>query len=185
MKPFQDLFKGQLVRLCAPRPEDGEIIASWTEDAAYQRPIDTEPAKPAIPQAISRWFSSESNNSYYFHLRTLAEDRLVGFIVIHSIEWSNGRGVLSMGIGGAENRGLGYGSDALLLMLNYAFNELNLYRVGLDVIGSNLPAIRIYQKAGFKEEGRIREAINRDNTRVDLVLMGITRPEWEARGDYI
>jgi hypothetical protein len=83
-----------------------------------------------------------------------------------------------MGLGGPENRGQGYGLEALALMLNYAFYELNLHRVSLNVIGDNLRAIRAYKKAGFKEEGHIRQAVQRDGQRHDLIWMGILRDEW-------
>jgi RimJ/RimL family protein N-acetyltransferase len=65
--------------------------------------------------------------------------------------------------------------------LRYAFDELNLYRVGLDVIESNRRAIRAYEKVGFQREGAVRGAVLREGQRTNLVLMGILRDEWQAR----
>jgi len=67
----------------------------------------------------------------------------------------------------------------LSLILNYAFNELNLYRVGLNVISSNERAFRAYRKAGFREEGRLRAAVYRDGQRQDRILMSVLRDEWQ------
>lgn len=66
------------------------------------------------------------------------------------------------------------------MILLYAFYELNLHRVGLDVIGNNTPAIRSYTAVGFQEEGRMREAVYRDGQRYDRIMMSILRREWET-----
>jgi len=57
--------------------------------------------------------------------------------------------------------------------------ELNLHRVSLDVFEYNPRAIRSYEKVGFKHEGRVRQALNRDGRRWDILYMGILREEWE------
>jgi len=180
-QPFPKLFTGQLVRLCAPRPEDTAEMALWSEDSDYLRRVDTDYARPrTIAQAGEQIPFSLPNNAVYFHIRTLAEDQLVGFIVLHSIEWNNGTAVVSLGIGRAENQNRGYGTDALRLVLNYAFYELNLYRVGLDVIGDNERAIHVYEQVGFKLEGTVRGAVHRDGKRVDRIYMGILAEEYKA-----
>jgi RimJ/RimL family protein N-acetyltransferase len=86
--------------------------------------------------------------------------------------------MLAIGIGEASYRGKGYGSDALQLILRYAFRELNLYRVGLDITANNGPAIRACEKAGFQREGAMRRAVSRDGQHIDRILMGILRDEW-------
>ena len=174
----KNLFRGQMLKLTAKREGDTEIIASWDEDPEYLRNVDTD---IAIPRPVEH-FEGEGDpgsNSFYFRLRTIEDDRLIGFIVIHSIEWNNRAGMLAMGIGNANDRGKGYGSEALQLLLRYAFHELNLNRVGLDVIEYNERGIRAYQKAGFQVEGRIRQAVNRDGKIYDRINMGILRSEWE------
>ncbi len=85
-----------------------------------------------------------------------------------------------MGIGDPADWGRGYGGDALNLILRYAFAELSLHRVGLEMIATNARAIRVHERAGFQHEGRIREAVHRDGSRVDLLLMGMLRRDWEA-----
>ncbi|MGQ0517411.1 GNAT family N-acetyltransferase, partial [Bacillus sp. D-CC] len=67
---------------------------------------------------------------------------------IRSIEWNNRTGLLAIGIGDANDRGKGYGREAIHLILKYAFYELNLHRVGLDVISYNKAAIELYKKMG-------------------------------------
>ena len=177
--PLANLFRGNRIRLAPFHPKDAEIAAHWTEDGEYQRQMDTDFARPSTPAEQAEMLNSRrSPNSVNFALRTLEDDRLIGFVAIHSIEWNNQCGTLSIGIGEAEDRGKGLGGEAIDLILNYAFNELNLYRVGLDVISTNERAIRAYRKAGFREEGRLRASVFRDGERHDRILMCVLRDEW-------
>jgi RimJ/RimL family protein N-acetyltransferase len=183
MERNDDLFWGRLVRLAPPREEDAVAFSRWSENASYLRALDTDYARPRPVQAFEKSGTEQPDpNGMEFRLRTLADDRLIGFVALHSIEWNNQAGLLSIGIGEAEYRDKGYGTDALRLILRYAFDELNLYRVGLDVIADNARAIRAYEKVGFRREGAIRGAVARDGKRFDLILMGVLREEWqEAR----
>lgn len=115
---------------------------------------------------------------YEFRLRRLEDDALVGFVALFGLEWGNRMAKMAIGIGDARFRGQGYGSEGMRLILNYAFWELNLHRVGLDVITYNHRAIALYEKMGFQEEGRIREAVSRQGQHFDLLLMGILDREW-------
>jgi RimJ/RimL family protein N-acetyltransferase len=178
-----NLFVGDLVRLVAPAEADAPILARWTEDSDYLRAMDTDYVRPLSAEQITQGLNPEQPdpNSIAFHVRTLDRDRLIGFVALHSIEWNNGAGMLSIGIGDPDYRSKGYGSDALRLALRYAFHELNLYRLGLDVTSVNTRAIRAYQKAGFQQEGIVRGAVLRDGRRHDLILMGLLREEWERQ----
>lgn len=177
MSNFNHLFHGELVKLTGVRDEDFALMMKWGEDAEYLRNVDTDIAIPKTKQHFEAE-STSSSNSVYFQVRTIQEDQLIGFVVIHSIEWNNRAGMLAIGIGEAKNRNKGYGTEALRLILRYAFHELNLTRVGLDVIDYNKRAIRAYEKVGFQQEGRLRSAVLRDGESYDRVLMGILYSEW-------
>lgn len=174
-----NLFQGKLVKLSAVRDGDADLMAKWGEDSDYLRNVDTDIALPISKQQYENEGESEPNEAY-FRLRTVEEDELIGFGVIHSIEWINRAGIMSIGIGEAKYRNNGYGTDAIQLILRFAFHELNLNRVGLYVIEYNKRAIHVYEKAGFQHEGRRRSAIYRDGKMYDGILMGILRSEWEA-----
>lgn len=177
----QDLFRGALVRLAARRPEDLEIFARWSNDAHYRRMLDTDPARPLSIEQIAAGPDGGDGGTHdlNFRLRTLQDDTLIGFVALFRIEWQHGVATLAIGIGEPAYRGRGYGSDALRLILGYAFNELNLHRVGLDVIAYNTPAIRAYERAGFRREGLVRASVLRDGVRHDRIMMGILREEWQ------
>lgn len=174
------LFKGERVYLAARRPDDAEAFSRWSANPAYMRLMDTEPVRPLPTEAFAAPDRQGAAPDYNFRIRTLADDALIGFVALHSFEWSNGVARLSIGIGDPAYWGKGYGTDALRIVLRYAFDELNLYRVGLDVIAYNTRAIRAYEKVGFTREGAIRGAVLRDGQRYDSILMGILREEWRA-----
>lgn len=174
-----NLFHGSYVKLTATREEDVGVMARWVEDSEYLRNVDTDIALPISEKQLE--LEGEPNHKeVYFRLRTLSDDELIGFVCIHSIEWNNRVGTLAIGIGEADNRNKGYGTDAVKLILRYAFHELNLNRVGLEVIEYNGGGIRAYEKAGFQLEGRVREAVCRDGQIYDRLMMGILRSEWES-----
>ena len=66
-------------------------------------------------------------------------------------------------------------------MLHYAFNILNLHRVQLHAWVGNEAGIRAYKKAGFVEEGRLREAMKHDGQWCDFLVMGVLEAEWRSR----
>ncbi len=175
-----NLFRGQLLRFATMKPDDAEHLARFTEDYDYLRRLDTDYAVPQSTDSISK-SGERSHTMIEFMLRTLDHDRLIGFVALHKIEWNNQAALLAIGIGDPDYRGKGYGADALQMILRYAFHELNLNRVGLDVIEYNDSAIRAYTKAGFKEEGRMRSAVLREGKRYDRIIMGILKKEWEEQ----
>jgi RimJ/RimL family protein N-acetyltransferase len=73
----------------------------------------------------------------------------------------------------------GYGQEALGLLVDFAFRELNLYRIQLTVFAYNARAIRVYEKLGFRREGVFRAFLERDGQRHDMLLYGLLRPEWQ------
>jgi RimJ/RimL family protein N-acetyltransferase len=95
---MMNLFKGNLVKLTSVRPEDAAIMATWEENSDYLRNLDTDIAYPHSVAELEE-DKERSHNSAYFRLRTIEDDTLIGFVVIHSIEWNNRVGSLAIGIG--------------------------------------------------------------------------------------
>lgn len=180
---FEPLFTGRLVRLAAPRPDDHQLFAKWSENDQYLRIADNDPAKPVSPEAHQKWEQPwlDAPNSFMFRLRTVADDRLIGVVALADLQWMHRTAMLGIAIGDPDYWGKGYGSDAIQLILGYAFRELDLYRVWMHTLGYNARAIRAYEKAGFVREGAQRRAIQREGRRFDLVYFGMLREEWEQR----
>jgi RimJ/RimL family protein N-acetyltransferase len=176
-----NLFTGQLVRLAALNPEkDAEAIARWSRDTEFQRLADSDPAYPKSVKDTRQWLEewSSASDGFRFAIRTLADDRLIGFIGLGGVQWSQGDSWVGISIGERDYWGRGYGTDAMQVILRYAFTELNLQRVSLEASADNPRAIRSYEKAGFVLEGRQRERERRDGRYGDSIFMGILQEEW-------
>lgn len=180
------LFKGKLIRLAPVDAErDAETESQWTHDAEFMRALSAEPMRPLSPHLIKKKYEdaekAPSPNQFHFAVRTLAEDRLIGLVKLSRIEWTNGAGMLTLGIANAPDRGKGYGGEALHLALNYAFNELNLHRLSAVGFENNPRAIQFLERAGFCVEVRRRQALYRDGKRWDVFMLGILREEWNIK----
>lgn len=74
----------------------------------------------------------------------------------------------------------GYGTDAIVTLLRFAFGEMNLHRVWLTVLDAHKAGIACYRKCGFREEARLRQDVYRHGRYYDFVVMGVLREEFEA-----
>lgn len=108
-------------------------------------------------------------------------DQLIGNIGLHDISPPYRHAELGIFIGDKSCWSKGYGTEALSLMLEYGFNQLNLHRVYLSVYSFNARAIRAYEKVGFKREGVLREHIYRNGEYGDVYCMGILESEWREQ----
>jgi UDP-4-amino-4,6-dideoxy-N-acetyl-beta-L-altrosamine N-acetyltransferase len=81
-----------------------------------------------------------------------------------------------------ELRGRGYGRHTLALVKKYAFDHLNMHRVWLAVLATNVRAAHLYEQVGFQVEGRYREAVFRDGVYVDYIIMSILATEYRPAG---
>ena len=183
---MKSLFEGQLVRLTSEDPESvARGFARWMQDSEFVRMLETNPEPMFSVKKNQEWsekdLNAENRSEFFFSIRKLEGDPALGFVVLHSIQWNHGEAWVSIGIGERDGRGKGYGSDAMRVVLRYAFRELNLYRVSLGVFGYNRRAIHCYEKVGFIHEGLRRLTMNRAGQRWDICQMGILLPEWETK----
>lgn len=183
-----DLFKGKLVRLSAIDPEElSKSFSRWNRDSEFKRLLDFDPARLHSTKATREWMEKhleEEKDTFWFSIQTLEDGRLLGDIDLMVINWASRDAFVGLGIGEREFWGKGYGTEAMRLVLHYAFLELNLRRVTLNVFEYNERAIRSYEKAGFRLEGRQRKVIQREGRRWDIIFMGILREEWMENNGY-
>ena len=178
-----NLLRGERVWLASLDRKDAPIMARWENDSEYLRMMDSGPANPRNEDEIIRFIeaASKSKNDFTFGIRLAQTDDLIGWCQLDGIEWNHRTSALGIGIGSRNHWDGGYGTEAMTLMLNFAFNELNLHRVFLTAFSYNPRAIHVYEKLGFQLEGRYREHLQRDGQRHDMLLYGILSREWESR----
>jgi len=181
------LFEARDIRLGPiDHAKDPEVESKWTHDSEFMRLMELKPVRPLAPALVKKQYESleksieEDKNLFYFTIRARDDDRLLGKAVLEWIDWTNGNGYLRMGIGSGTDRGQGLGTQALSLLLRFAFAELNLFRVTVVVPEYCQVGIALLRKFGFIEEIRRRKAILRDGQEFDLLAFGLLRSEWEG-----
>ena len=180
------LFEGSLVRLASiDHEKDPEVESRWTHDPVFMRMMYTDPMRPLSVFQLKKKYEAlekeidESKNLCHFRIRARQDDHLIGFGEIGEISWPNGTGQIRLGIGAADDRRKGFGTEALGLLLRYAFSEINLYRLTAVIPEYNLPAQALFTRAGFSLEVCRRKALARDDRRWDACLYGLIVHEWK------
>ncbi len=128
------------------------------------------------------WFERRrgDRNSVVFAILALPQKELVGNCGLHELDWKNRKAMFGIFIGNKDYWGKGYGTDATRTLLRYAFEQLGMNRIELEVYDFNPRAIRAYEKAGFRRDGTRRQALYREGAFHDIYLMGIVREDWDA-----
>ena len=170
---------GERVELRRHTRENYRLYGEWYGDPEIWR-LTSWAASPPSPSAVERLFEdrehSPTDDSFAIHLKD--EEEPIGVISLMNISEANDSAELSVILGHPEDRHHGYGAEAIATIIRYGFEELGLNRVGLSVFAFNEDAISTYEKVGFSEEGRLRQALKRDGIFHDAILMSVLRSEW-------
>jgi RimJ/RimL family protein N-acetyltransferase len=179
------MFESSLINLAPIDYEkDAEIESRWTHDLDFVRRLGARPARPLSLAQVKKRYEKiekemeEKKSGYYFTIRLRDDDRMVGFAQILLIDWSHGSGSMMIGIGDPHDRNQSYGTQAMRLLLNLAFNELNFHRLGASILEDNPDGLRFLKKFGFVEEVRRRQAVLRQGKRLDVIHLGLLQAEW-------
>ncbi len=177
-----DRLTGEHVVLREFRQEDISGLRSWVNDAATTRYLSGAFTKPQTWEQSETFLSNILNGSAGGVNLVIADResrRYLGQCNLFMIDQTARHAELAI-ILAPDSVGRGYGTEAVGLLLDFAFRQLNLNRVYLKVHADNARAIRCYEKCGFRLEGRLREQIYRDGRYEDVLEMGVLRREFEA-----
>lgn len=108
-------------------------------------------------------------------------EEIIGFITLRSINLINGTAKMTTFIGTEGNLGKGIGMEAHELILEYAFNTLNLRKVNTTVFAFNTRSIHCLKKSGFRQEGVLEKEYYINGEYCDDVLFRLFKEEWLAR----
>ncbi|WP_331374951.1 GNAT family N-acetyltransferase [Sinorhizobium chiapasense] len=106
------------------------------------------------------------------------EETCAGQIRLDRVDQHDRRASMAIGIFDRSLLGRGFGSEAIRVLLTHAFGPMGLHRIGIRVLSYNERAIAAYEKCGFVEEGREREAAFVNGTWHDDVMMGLLDHEF-------
>ena len=107
-------------------------------------------------------------------------DRHIGNITLQDFDWVNRRAFIGYLLGDHEFSGKGLATEAVLMMMYYGFNRLNLERIHTTISERNIGSLNVAKKTGLITEGRIRKHLLRNGCWSDLLIVGALRDEWMA-----
>ena len=173
-------ISGKNVYLSPISLEDVGIYTKWLNDMEITDRINKS---CFVTNEVSEkaWIeNSLSNRLSNFAIINIENDKLIGNCSFNKIDQISRTATIGIFIGDKENRGKGYGSEALKLLLNFGFNYLNLNNIDLHVFSFNENAIACYKKVGFKEYGRRHSAYFCNGKYHDVIYMEILSNEFKG-----
>ena len=171
-------LEGDKVFLRAFEQGDEKIIAALENNPGLRTTLFY--AIPTNPQQqyekIQRFI--EDPNTIIFTICDKKTGNILGETAFFRIDWVGRMATFYIAIAGKENHHKGFGTETVKLMIEYAFETLNLNRVQLHVATKNIAAIKAYKRNGFIIEGLLREAMYGEGQYHDFHLMGILKKDY-------
>ncbi|MGH2613644.1 MAG: GNAT family N-acetyltransferase [Thermomicrobiales bacterium] len=172
-------IEGELVALGPMRRELIPDYLRWINDFGTTRMLGVPPGPMTLEQETA-WYELAAADRNSFTIYERAIGRAIGNCGLHEVDLPNRRTVVGIMIGEPEARGRGYGTEAMRLLLDYAFTVLGLHSVMLTVHEYNAAGRRCYAKVGFREIGRRRECRWFNGRFWDEISMDILASEFES-----
>ena len=170
--PYFEKIPGKRIYLSPMDPNDLEIYTKWMNDNEVTRWLGMHSGVFSLPaERAYLENATKDTNNYQFAIVLREGNRLIGNIGLMDVNQIHRRATLGLFIGEEEDRGKGYGSEAIGLLLDYCFKWLGLRNIDLHVHSGNARGIACYKKAGFEEYGRRHSAVFADGQWHDDVLM--------------
>jgi RimJ/RimL family protein N-acetyltransferase len=173
---------GKTLTLRAIERADLPLLQGWANDPVTQDGIG-EIHFPSSMDFHETWFEKlKSDRLMQRFVVEVPDGAIIGVSSIINIDWRNRHAWHGLVIGDQSYRGKGYGIDAIMATMRYAFDELNFVRLDGSMIEYNKRSIATYcsPKLGWREEGRKKNYFYRKGQFWDQVLVGITREDYET-----
>ena len=171
------------VYLRAFEPKDYIKINEWRHDEDLYL-LTTGNRYFVSSERDRQWVLDKSlNNQTDIHLAIcLVKDHLfIGYVSLSDIDYRNRRAEWSgIVIGEKEYRGRGYATEAVYLLLEYAFHELGMHRVSGSWLAENMVSLFLGKMMGFQHEGVLRDHLYKNGKHHDVIVMSMLRPEFES-----
>jgi RimJ/RimL family protein N-acetyltransferase len=134
--------------------------------------------KPMTKEQESAWFDNLKKDDVIFAIDTL-DGEFIGSLGIHEVNWIDRTAVTGAMIGEKKYWGKGYGTDAKLQLIHYAFNSLNLRKLCSRVYAYNERSRDYNLHCGYKLEGTLKKQVFRNGEYHDMLLFGLFQDEFE------
>jgi RimJ/RimL family protein N-acetyltransferase len=169
---------GELVKLRALEPSDAGSLWRWNHDPEVVRWMDSGYAQSLA--RVRQSLEERPRNAYgdaLFGIEVPDGGTLIGLVRLRGAEPETGNAELDVYLGEKDHWGRGLATDAIRAACRFGFDKMRLHKVTLTVVTENHAAIRVYQKVGFVEEGRLREVFRHEGGWLDMYTMGLLEGE--------
>jgi RimJ/RimL family protein N-acetyltransferase len=178
IKGCTHMLFGKKSCLRRPEKEDYGRIWVWWNDPEIHSLLNLHSFPPAFDEVEIWYNNSISDRTREFFIIHAFDKKTIGTIDLYDIRWREGSSSIIIMIGEHEYRHKGYGTDAMLTLIDFAFSELSLRRIEVNVAEYNKRAIKCYEKCGFKMEGCLRKRLLWDGKYYDQHIMALLREEY-------
>jgi RimJ/RimL family protein N-acetyltransferase len=177
----ESILQGERVRLRPVEEEDLPLCMRWLNDPEVRYWLSLSEAPELTMDDEHAWYERTrgSEGDLVWAIET-EEGQPLGTVGLHGIDQTHGKATLGIFLGEKERWSGGYGTEAIRQALRYAFGEMGLRRVDLQVDEDNARGIRCYEKCGFQREGLLRAFRLRLGEPIACVAMAVLREEFEA-----
>lgn len=174
------MIKGDRIYLRDINLDDLDTLHRWVNDTETTRWLLIDP--PVSREAERAWVERLPHTPDHKTFMICEScGTPIGTLHMGPIIWKHFSAQVGISIFESTKRGCGYGTEAMELLLRYAFDAVGLHRVELFVFAGNEKAMRSYEKCGFVTEGLVRECYLKDGRYIDAFLMSILAPDWKER----
>lgn len=172
-----EFLRGPKVALRPVMKKDVPLFFRWVNDPRVYKELTAH--LPSFEKDEEEWLENirKSKDKNVVFTITVG-GKAIGVMGIQQINHKDGTAITGAFIGKAKYRGKGYGSEAKMILLNYAFNTLNLRKISSVVVDFNRASLRYAEKCGYKEEGRRIKHIFIDGEYHDQIVLTIFREDW-------
>lgn len=168
---------GKRVVLRAMEKEDCELVREMFNDPEIENLV-VGWSFPLSRYSQEKWFENHYNEQNFRFIIETEEDGALGVATLLDIDWKNRMAEHGIKIANKERRGKGIGTDTVMAIMRYAFDELQLNRLNSSWFEDNLPSKSMYMKCGWKEEGRRRKFIYKHGKYRDLIETGVLAEDY-------
>ncbi len=168
---------GKKVVLRAIEVEDCELIRGMFNDPEIEDLV-VGWAFPLSAYSQRKWFEKHYGDEDFRFVIETEEDGAVGIATLTDIDWKNRSAYHGIKLANKERRTKGIGTDAVMAMMRYAFDELGLHRLEGSWFANNIPSVRLYKKCGWVEEGVQRSKIYKKGQWRDLTIVAVLENDY-------
>jgi RimJ/RimL family protein N-acetyltransferase len=173
------MYRGEKIVLRAITSADAESCARWMND---RETVINSSGGGRMPISVEEERDYLMRNSYCtFGIQRVSDGELIGTCSFFDVNHQARSCKIGILIGDRENRGRGYGADAMKTLLHFLFIDRNMHRVALEVFEYNEPAVALYEKLGFVRECTYRQQVYAMGRYWDEYGYSMLRREYEGK----